>query len=557
MSSSNFKLSGINSLSYVGVQASTPPQLLYVNRAPTANDYRLILPGTLWLYVGQPNNTPIQLYMAATVIPNNATWILLYPASSGGAEEFVTDSGTATPSGGIINVKGGSNINTQATFPNNVIINLDSTVSLSGSLSVADNVTFTGVGEGVLQASILGAVTGSRGTNGQVLIGDTGLPPVWNNITSSDGSITITNGAGTINLGVTNGPTGVIITIFTSSGTWTPNSSTSSTTIYGFAGGGGGGSGQRNTVNASSGGGGGAPGGGAKVDFGGPVTTGPVSITIGAGGVGGAAVTTNSTLGNYGMNGGTTTVGTYYTFGYAAEGGQAGGGGGTTTATTGGPTFPAGAPGQTAYWTSINGSGPVSTRFAGAGIPTLLTDIFGNQANDAFLQTVPLIGAPINFASGSYTAGFLWFPGIPQAYFGTVFSSGYAGTPMGGGGGSGATTVPFRGGYGGTYGTGNIATGTIYITPANGGIQGGTINGTNGLSYTQTATDAAAFGPGAMVWGTGGGGGGGSNSGVAGNGGNGGLGGGGGGGGGGSVNGNNSGAGGTGGNGVVIIFEFL
>jgi hypothetical protein len=556
MSSSNFKLSGINSLSYVGVQASTPPQLLYVNRAPTANDYRLILPGTLWLYVGQPNNTPIQLYMAATVIPNNATWILLYPASSGGAEEFVTDSGTATPSGGIINVKGGSNINTQATFPNNVIINLDSTVSLSGSLSVADNVTFTGVGEGVLQASILGAVTGSRGTNGQVLIGDTGLPPVWNNITSSDGSITITNGAGTINLGVTNGPTGVIITIFTSSGTWTPNSSTAFTTIFGTGAGGGGGSGQRGLIGSSSGGGGGAPNGAGKVSFQGPASTSPVSITIGAGGAGGAAVTTNSTVGNYGSPGGNSLVGDYYTFGVLSLGGQAGGGGGTANGTTGGPMFPIGAPGSFAYWTAPT-SQYINRFFAGAGIPTILTDGVGNQANDSYIQTTPATGTPINFAT--LAAGQLWFPGEPFMSLGSVYGAGYSGVATGGGGGSGATTVPFRGGYGGGYGGYNDSDegGPIYVAPANGGIQGGTINGSNGLTFVQALSEAQGYGPGALVWGTGGGGGGGSNSGVAGNGGNGGLGGGGGGGGGGSVNGNNSGAGGTGGNGVIIIFEFL
>lgn len=40
----------------------------------------------------------------------------------------------------------------------------------------------------------------TAGTNGQVLIGSTSAAPVWGNITSTDGTITITNGANTIDL---------------------------------------------------------------------------------------------------------------------------------------------------------------------------------------------------------------------------------------------------------------------------------------------------------------------------------------------------------------------
>ena len=40
----------------------------------------------------------------------------------------------------------------------------------------------------------------AEATDGQIPIGDTGGPPVLNNITSNDGSITITNGPGTIDL---------------------------------------------------------------------------------------------------------------------------------------------------------------------------------------------------------------------------------------------------------------------------------------------------------------------------------------------------------------------
>jgi trimeric autotransporter adhesin len=43
------------------------------------------------------------------------------------------------------------------------------------------------------------------GTNGQVLLGSTGANPVFNNLTSADGSITFTTGPGTLNLQVASG----------------------------------------------------------------------------------------------------------------------------------------------------------------------------------------------------------------------------------------------------------------------------------------------------------------------------------------------------------------
>lgn len=167
----SFKLSGLNGLPYLGVQATTPPQLLYVGRAPTVNDFRNINVGTLWLYVGQPSNNPIKLYMAATVIPGDAEWILLYPTSGSGAQEFVTDSGRiATPSSGVIRDLGDGNvIQTDAPGSGNTI----TTTLLNGG-------------------------------DGQVIIGG-GAQPLWANVTSNAGiglSVTIVPGANTLDLSV-------------------------------------------------------------------------------------------------------------------------------------------------------------------------------------------------------------------------------------------------------------------------------------------------------------------------------------------------------------------
>lgn len=53
---------------------------------------------------------------------------------------------------------------------------------------------------GVVIVDLNGLVTSSRGDNGEVLIGRTGDGPVWNNITSTGGTIAVTNGSGTINI---------------------------------------------------------------------------------------------------------------------------------------------------------------------------------------------------------------------------------------------------------------------------------------------------------------------------------------------------------------------
>ena len=63
-------------------------------------------------------------------------------AASGGASSFPTDSGTATEAGGVLTVAGGSNINTSGAAAT-VTVNLDSTVSISGSMTAGTGFTAT------------------------------------------------------------------------------------------------------------------------------------------------------------------------------------------------------------------------------------------------------------------------------------------------------------------------------------------------------------------------------------------------------------------------------
>jgi hypothetical protein len=134
--------------------------------------------------------------------------------SAGGfASIFDADSGSAVPLNSTITMAGGSNINTSAAG-STVTFNLDDTVSISGSMTAGTGLTattggvtttgtntFNSLGAGVMQTSSAGVISSSNGSNGQLLIGG-GSAPAWANITSTDGSVTVTNGANTIDLSV-------------------------------------------------------------------------------------------------------------------------------------------------------------------------------------------------------------------------------------------------------------------------------------------------------------------------------------------------------------------
>lgn len=147
-------------------------------------------------------------------------------SSSGGypIKEIVTNSGIAKPSGGTVNITGGTNINTIESG-NNVLINLDDNISIDeatiGSVNINGNtISTTGTDQDLVlspnglgrididylsQSSIL--VTDDFSditdvgimTDGQLAIGSTGSTPVANTLTAGAG-IDITNGPGSITI---------------------------------------------------------------------------------------------------------------------------------------------------------------------------------------------------------------------------------------------------------------------------------------------------------------------------------------------------------------------
>lgn len=150
--------SGLNNLAYMGVEPSAPPQVLIVDRDPTANDYEHNI-GTIWLTMAPAFAVWILMGRPLHV----AQWVQLYPGAGGGASNFPCDVGIATEAGGTLNI-------------------------LSGAL-----LTTTGVGDTV-------TITHDSGADGQVVIGATGGFPAFADLTSIGGTVTFTQGPNTLNL---------------------------------------------------------------------------------------------------------------------------------------------------------------------------------------------------------------------------------------------------------------------------------------------------------------------------------------------------------------------
>lgn len=294
---------------------------------------------------------------------------------------------------------------------------------------------------------------------------------------------------------------GSVITKFTGSGTWTPNSRTQSVYVILWNGGGGGGGGALQATGVSGGGGGGANGGvvtfSASRNYFGASET----VTIGAGGTGGAAILSSNANGNPGGLCGQSALGniTITASATAALGGRSALGTGGVASVS-------------AYWEVGNTQ---ITLGAGAN---------GSQAGNGV--TIPTIPGTFGMASS-------------------------VGTSTGGGGGGGGTTA---GGNTGSAGGSIFQLGVVLTNSVSAG-------GTLGAAGSAGGPGASGIATGGLILGgTGGGGGGGGTGSV--NGGTGGLGGtpaAGGGGGGGAVTAGTavSGAGGNGGNGQVWVIEYF
>lgn len=176
------------SFSYLGVKASSPPNLVIYDFQPTSDDWQDFPVGTLWL-----NYADQELFMLVSTDDQEAVWVELYPSSTEGTLNFITDSGTAVSSFGVLRVTGGDDIRTFGSS-NVLTIKLDSNISL-------DNIDIPGLSAGVVTVDDAGLLSTSDGTAGQVLIAADDPDPVsWEHFDSSDGSIVFTFSDGGIDI---------------------------------------------------------------------------------------------------------------------------------------------------------------------------------------------------------------------------------------------------------------------------------------------------------------------------------------------------------------------
>lgn len=237
------------------------------------------------------------------------------------------------------------------------------------------------------------------------------------------------------------------VQVFLADGTWTKPPGAVNVHVMVIAGGGGGGSARRGAAATARAGGGGASGGGVS-EFTLPASmfgaTEPV--VVGAGGVGGAARTTDSTSGLVGTAGGASSFASPHV---VAVGGSPGAGG---TAATGGAgtaaigRYPSGAGGAANITSGLGANGAAgagATPGGGAGGSLTAADVVGAGGTGWYGPgRLTSLGTGGTGSGGAGGAGASAPAGAPQAGSG------------GGGGAASATTAGGTGGAGGSYGAG-------------------------------------------------------------------------------------------------------
>ncbi len=162
----NQKLNGINPLSYIGVNANQPPNILFKNRAPTTTDSKNVTLGTWWL-----NTTTENLYYLGSFIeggvPGAASWNII-ASSAGSVIQLTADDATvAIPVAGNIRIAGQHGLNTYAAG-NTMNIAINNAITL-GDLAVITGspaITLTTGDATITSGNINMSTTNAAGTIG-------------------------------------------------------------------------------------------------------------------------------------------------------------------------------------------------------------------------------------------------------------------------------------------------------------------------------------------------------------------------------------------------------
>ena len=272
--------------------------------------------------------------------------------------------------------------------------------------------------------------------------------------------------------------------------TWTKPAGKTMAHIKIWAGGCGGGSGTRNpTTTIRSGGAGGTPGGYIEAFVPLAALGSTVTVTIGAGGAGGASVTTDFTLGNQGQLGSASTFGPFQ-----AQSGLNQASGGTSAATVNGPAYSGSA------FVLMGSFLPNFSSAASGGNGTNGNGSTPTSTSDRYMFTIGTGGGGGGGAAANSTfASVGGNGGIRNAA--TTGASGYSASVAGGTGGNGTTLVlptvgtngltNYFGGTGG--GGGGYRTANAGMAGAAGGQPGG---GGGGGAASDNGFASGAGGPG-------------------------------------------------------------
>ena len=251
--------------------------------------------------------------------------------------------------------------------------------------------------------------------------------------------------------------------------TWTKPTGAKAVHVALLSGGGGGGSGRKTPSGTAGAGGGGGMGGGyseriLQADICGASQT----VTVGAGGTGGAAITTNpvgGTNGNPGVVGGSSSFGTLV----AAFGGQPGAGG---TITSGG----GGAASNSTRAMFPGSTGGAGALAGGASGGTSGNSATGGGGGGGVAATPAAANGGTGGTSGYFLAGGQAVLGIaPGGNGGTNVNVAANQAAGGGGGGGGASSITGNagnGGAGGFYGGGGGGGGAALLDVGNSGAGG-------------------------------------------------------------------------------------
>jgi len=160
------KLTGLPSFAYLGVEASSPPNIVQVNRAPTTTDFLTFNTGDLWLNIAglslipQVLPTAADIWMLVSKQRNIGRWVN-FGGGGGNMRTLTGDNAVVVPPNGVGNINVISNVaalnsGSSVSFTGNAATN-----TLTLNLSDANQNTILGINSG--RAGISGTMNASLG----------------------------------------------------------------------------------------------------------------------------------------------------------------------------------------------------------------------------------------------------------------------------------------------------------------------------------------------------------------------------------------------------------